>query len=215
MFPRNDISDKLQIITSQFSESESTRDMDEIDNKSNDTLEDVLKEVTNSYFYPGCFLEDNTEGSPNMTFNELDTELQNRVLPVSREYGVVRFSPLLKVRNDRQPPKGFMKDFTGRPYAKVSSQNYGASDSDPPAGTTEIEHEICKQETSTNANISGDAEMNITAELQNDDHASKSAVSFILFFFFFAKSFILLLVFLYSIVSHCVTLFVGEISYNK
>ncbi|KAL8118108.1 kinesin-like protein KIN-7F isoform X2 [Apium graveolens] len=147
-FPRNDISDRLQISTLQFSESESSHDMDELDNRSNDTLEDVLKEVTNSYFYPGCFLEDNTESSPNMTITELDTELQNRVIPVSRDYGVVRFSPLLK--------------------------NHGASDSDPPAGTNEIEHKICKQGTSTIANISSDAEMKITAELQNDDHASIS-----------------------------------------
>ncbi|KAK1363499.1 Kinesin-like protein KIN-7C [Heracleum sosnowskyi] len=147
MFPRNDISDKLQISTSQFSESESTHDMDEIDNKSNDTFEDGLKEVTNCYFYPGCFSEGNTESSPDMTFKELETEVQNGALPISREY-VVSAIPMVK--------------------------NHGASNSDPPAGTTEIEHKACKQGTSTKANISSDADMEVAADFQHDDLASES-----------------------------------------
>lgn len=173
VFPRNDMSNRLPISTSQFSAHESIHNIDEIDNRSDGTFEDEPKEATNSYYNPSCFSEDNSESSPYITFKEVETERQKEVLPVSREYGLVRVLPLLKVNNEHKPPEGLMKDFTARPYGKVSAQN--CSDcTDPPAGTTEIEHKARKQKTSTNENISGDAETKITAKLQQDDHASES-----------------------------------------
>ncbi|WOH10387.1 hypothetical protein DCAR_0729855 [Daucus carota subsp. sativus] len=170
VFRSKDVSNKLLISTSQFSENESTYGMDEIDNKSNDTFEEVLKDDTNSYSEASCFSEDNTESSPFMTFKEVETELQKGALPVSQEY-LERVSSLVKANNDHKPPKGVMQDLAGRPFGEASAQNYDAN-LNPPAGTTEIEQKAYEK---TNADISRDAEMKITAEPQHDGNTRESA----------------------------------------